>query len=80
MPIADRLKKARSKLGLTQESAATQWGVNIRTLQDWERGHHEPRGFARTQFEKLLAEILPEKRAGNTPSRRGRRAGNPRPR
>lgn len=64
MSIADRIKAAREKLGLTQEQAAPQWGVNVRTLQGWERGQHEPRGFARTQLEKLLATILEGEPAG----------------
>lgn len=58
MSIAKRIKAAREKLTLSQSEAAARWGVNVRTLQDWELGRNEPRGFARTQLEKLLAEIL----------------------
>lgn len=58
MPIADRIRKARSKLELSQADAARQWGINVRTIQNWEIGRSEPRGFARAQLEKLLAGIL----------------------
>ncbi len=76
MSIAERLQKAREKLDLTQEAAAPRWGVNLRTLQGWERGQHEPRGFARTQLEKLLTDILgPD--APRATNRRGKRGGDP---
>jgi DNA-binding transcriptional regulator YiaG len=58
MSIANRIEKARAKLELTQAEAAAQWGVNVRTLEGWESGRHEPSGFARSQLEKLLTEIL----------------------
>jgi DNA-binding transcriptional regulator YiaG len=58
MLIRDRIKSAREKAGLTQAAASEKWGVNLRTLQDWELGRNEPRSLARTHLEKLLAEIL----------------------
>jgi DNA-binding transcriptional regulator YiaG len=61
MSIANRLQRARAKLDLTQQQAATLWGLNVRTLQGWERSQHEPTGFARAQLERLLSEILESK-------------------
>ena len=69
MPFAERFKAAHEKLGLTQEQAAKKWGVNVRTLQDWEQKRHEPRGFGRVQLEKLLDGIL-----GPAPASRKRRS------
>jgi len=65
MSIAARIKAAREKLGISQEEAAQQWGLNLRTLQNWEIERNEPRGFARAQLAKLLDGIL-----GPTPSKR----------
>jgi ribosome-binding protein aMBF1 (putative translation factor) len=65
--FARRLKRARQAAGLSQSEAAAKWGAKLRTLQDWELGRNEPRGFARTQLEKLLSEIL-----GETPPRKRR--------
>ncbi len=67
MSIAKRIKAAREKLAVSQSEAAAQWGVNVRTLQDWELGRNEPRGFARTQLEKLLADIIGGAGAGGRP-------------
>lgn len=58
MDIAQRIKAAREKSGLSQSEAANAWGINPHTLQGWEIGRHSPRGFALNQLEKLLAEIL----------------------
>lgn len=58
MSIANRLKKAREKCGFSQSEAAGKWGLPLRTLQNWEVARNEPRGFARTQLEKLLSDIL----------------------
>ena len=67
MSIAKRIKAAREILAVSQSEAAAQWGVNVRTLQDWELGRNEPRGFARTQLEKLLADIIGVSGAGGGP-------------
>ena len=58
MRIANRLQAAREKLEISQEDAAEKWGLNLRTLQNWECGRNEPRGFARAQLDKLLDGIL----------------------
>ncbi|MBW7896502.1 MAG: helix-turn-helix domain-containing protein [Opitutaceae bacterium] len=58
MSLAQRIAAARKKLGISQSEAAQKWGLSVRTLQNWEIGHRQPRGFARAQLEILLAEIL----------------------
>ncbi len=52
--LAKRIDDARKKADLSQPEAAQAWGVNLRTLQDWEAGRRDPRGFARAQLDKLL--------------------------
>ena len=54
MQIADRIKKVRAKLGLTQTQAAEKWGVPMKTLQRWEYGKHKPRGLGLVQLETIL--------------------------
>ncbi|MCW5547859.1 MAG: hypothetical protein KIT44_02755 [Opitutaceae bacterium] len=68
--LSKRIEDARRILNLSQPEAAKEWGVNVRTLQDWELGRNAPRGFARAQLEKLLAEILgPAAATGKKPPR-----------
>lgn len=67
MQIADRINAVRTRLGLTQQEASEKWGINLRTLQNWECGRNEPRGFALAQLEKLLSDI--ESRAKRKPDR-----------
>ncbi|MDD5366669.1 MAG: type II toxin-antitoxin system MqsA family antitoxin [Gallionellaceae bacterium] len=40
--------EARRRVGLSQSDFASMFGVSKRTLQDWERGRHKPRGAAKT--------------------------------
>lgn len=56
--IAITLKTARDKLGYDQIRAAEKWGINLRTLQNWESARSQPRGLARTHLEKILTDIL----------------------
>lgn len=65
MSIAKRIQKARSALDITQQEAARVWGISVRTLEAWEAGRHEPRGFARVQLNKLLSDILGDARGRN---------------
>jgi len=39
---------ARRNTGLTQAEFAELLGVSVRTLEDWEQGHQQPQGAART--------------------------------
>lgn len=43
-PVAE----VRAKVGLPQSAFAELLGVSLRTLQDWEQGHRNPSGAART--------------------------------
>ena len=55
-PRAAELVKLLFFVGLTQEQAAKELGVPLRTYGDWKGGQHAPRGFALKQLrEKLKA-------------------------
>jgi DNA-binding transcriptional regulator YiaG len=56
--LGHQIKAAREKLGLSQSQAAAAWSINVNTLQNWEIGRSEPRGFARVHLDQLLAGIL----------------------
>jgi len=73
MSIAKRIRSARAKIGMSQSEAASSWGLPLRTLQNWEIGRNEPRGFARTQLDQLLAGILGDTPAAGARQRRGKR-------
>ena len=40
--------EARNRVGMSQSEFAKLLGVSVRTLQDWEQGHREPSGAAKT--------------------------------
>ena len=48
------LRSFRDRRGLTQEAAAEELRVNLRTLQNWEIGRNRPHAIA----ERFLREIL----------------------
>ena len=56
--LANKLKKAREKLELSQVQAAQTWGIPIHTLTKWEQDQSTPRGFALDQLNRMLDEIL----------------------
>lgn len=76
VPMVD-VKAVRRGLGLSQAAFASRFGVNLRTVQDWEQGRRRPEGPARL----LLAVIerdpdvvprvlgAPEFKAGNARKR-----------
>jgi DNA-binding transcriptional regulator YiaG len=55
MSIAKKLKAWRKARKLTQGAAANELGVSLRTLQEWEQARAEPRGYARSALEKVIA-------------------------
>jgi putative transcriptional regulator len=57
MDFAKLIKDARKKAGLSQAEAARAWGVEVRSLQDWEIGRRAPSG---PNLAKLLPFILPK--------------------
>ena len=46
VPTVD-VKAVRRRLGLSQAAFAARFGVNLRTVQDWEQGRRRPEGPAR---------------------------------
>jgi transcriptional regulator with XRE-family HTH domain len=40
--LPERVRSARSELGLTQREMANRLGVDPCTLRDWENGQHHP--------------------------------------
>ncbi|MSU22566.1 MAG: helix-turn-helix domain-containing protein [Opitutus sp.] len=44
---AERVKQARRKLGMTQDTFAALLGVPRGTLRNWEQNHREPSGAAK---------------------------------
>lgn len=41
----ERLKELRKELGLSQAKFAERFGIPLRTIQDWEYGKREIRGY-----------------------------------
>lgn len=58
--LADKLKKARNKLGLSQTQASQKWGIPHRTLVSWENDQRTPTGFSLQQLTNMLDKILAE--------------------
>jgi len=49
-----RLRAWRERNNVSQSEAALKLRISKRTLQEWEQGRAEPRGFARTAIEKAI--------------------------
>lgn len=47
VPVTLDVRAIRQKIGLSQEVFAQHFGVNVRTVQDWEQGRRHPSGPAR---------------------------------
>ena len=58
MDLANEIKAARTRLGLSQSQAAKTWSVPVRTLQQWEQAKQVPRGFALAKLREILDAIL----------------------
>jgi putative transcriptional regulator len=50
----ERLKAWRTSKNLSQSQAASELGVSVRTLQEWEQGRMQPRGLALSALEQML--------------------------
>jgi putative transcriptional regulator len=48
VPATIDVRAIRHKIGLSQEDFAQHFGVNKRTVQEWEQGRRQPSGPART--------------------------------
>lgn len=53
------VKALRARLGISQEAFAGRYGLDVKTLQNWEQGRTEPEGPAATLLQ--LIERDPEK-------------------
>ena len=57
-----KLKAARAASKLSQSKMAIRLGVPVRTLQEWEQGRHEPRGFALTALHERLDKLAQDEK------------------
>ncbi len=57
LPTPRLLKAIRQASGETQESLARRLGVSFPTLNQWERGHREPRASHRFAIERIATEL-----------------------
>lgn len=48
------VKELRAKTGLSQSKFAAQFGIPVRTLQDWERGRFNPPPYVVAMMERIL--------------------------
>lgn len=46
MPFAELIQKLREQAGLSQSELAKRAGVPVRSVQNWEQGHRQPRPLA----------------------------------
>ncbi len=53
-PIGELLRAWRKRHKFSQVAAANKLQVSPRTLQNWEQGHREPKGFALQQLREKL--------------------------
>ena len=52
--LARKIRRLRSKLGLTQEQFAAKVGVTFSTVKRWESGKSKPSPLAMRQIEELM--------------------------
>ena len=45
MDNKDKIKELRKRLGLSQAKFAEKWGIPKRTIEDWEAGKREVKGY-----------------------------------
>jgi len=53
VPVAEMVRKLRTKLGLTQEQFAAQVGVTWSTVNRWENGRGKPSPLAMQRLREL---------------------------
>ena len=56
IPITEKIRALRLKLGLTQEQFAQKVGVSFSTVNEWENGKRKPSPLAMKQLESLIQE------------------------
>ncbi|MBI4967248.1 MAG: helix-turn-helix domain-containing protein [Rhodospirillales bacterium] len=63
VPDAIDVRRVRQGTGLSQAEFAARFGINRRTLQDWEQGRHEPDAMARALLTIIAREPEAVRRA-----------------
>lgn len=56
MKYAEKIKKLRNKLIMSQDEFAKLLGVSLATVNRWEKGHHEPTIKQKRVLNKLFFE------------------------
>ena len=59
----DDIRKARARLGLSQDQFADAFGVSASTLRKWEQGQRAPTGAAKTLLKIIEREPKAAERA-----------------
>lgn len=60
--ITQQIKEARKQAGLTQKALSTLYGIPRRTIEDWERGLHEPPDYvANLLIARIKKDFPPDK-------------------
>lgn len=57
-PVAERIKRYRVSMGLSQEQLARQIGVSWATVQRWESGKTLPSPLAMVRLDEILGDVL----------------------
>lgn len=56
---AQQIKKARKQAGLTQQDLSNLYGIPKRTVEDWDRGAHEPPDYlANLLIDRIKADFM----------------------
>jgi transcriptional regulator with XRE-family HTH domain len=55
--LAEKLKTARRRLGISQKKLAEELGVDPASVRDWERGRHKPTSKSVGKIEKFLSGV-----------------------
>jgi putative transcriptional regulator len=71
IPAVD-VRKARKKLGMSQDAFARNFGVSVATVRNWEQGRREPEGAARVLLRVIQREPEAVRRALAPAKRRSR--------
>jgi transcriptional regulator with XRE-family HTH domain len=53
-PFGERLKALREQSGLSQAELAAHAGQSLRSIQNWEQGHREPKAVALLALARAL--------------------------
>ncbi len=53
-PLAQKMKKLRKRLGMTQEQVARDLGITMNSVAMWERGERTPTGLYRKALENWI--------------------------